>query len=141
MSDTAQFLHENAGNFPPTFKFTTPGDSVTGIVERTELYTGPNLNGDTETSLVINIAEDVDTRHTVWVKPKSDLIRKLGQAVAAAKPDVRKPSVEEGDRLTISFVRTEPAKTRGFAPRKIFEITCEPGAPETGQQVHPADLI
>ena len=141
MTTTAQFLHDNSGDFPPTFKFANPGDSIEGTVERASLYTGPNLNGEEETSLVVNLETADGDRWTVWVKPKSDLIRKLGQAVAEAKPGVSKPTVEEGDSVSIAFVRTEPASKKGFAPRKVYDVTCEAASAKPASEVTAADLV
>jgi hypothetical protein len=141
MTNTAQFLHDNAGDFPPTFKFVNPGDSIEGTVERAKTYVGPNLNGDEEESLVVNLVTAGEERWTVWVKPKSDLIRKLARAVAEAKPGLSKPTVEEGDVLSIAFVRTEPSSKKGFAPRKIYEVTCEAAPSKPASEVSAEDLV
>ena len=135
------FLHEHSGDYPPAAKFKKVGDEAKGIVQRAFLYTGLNLSGEEETSLVVQLDDEGD-RVSVWFRPGSDMIRKLSRAVREAKPDQRKPTVQEGDSFRIAFTAEEPAKTKGFNARKVYEVTdYTVGELEDREDVDPQDLL
>lgn len=137
MSDqVAKFLQDNA-QFAPAFKFEQIGDKVAGEVMRANVVDGTDLNGNPQRQLVIQVRTDAGTEHAIWVKPGQQLTA-LYKALHEAKPNDPQPSVEAGDRLAMLFATTEPSKTPGFTPKKVFQCAVRAGTPTAAAQ---ADLF
>lgn len=131
-----QFLLGGGG---ASAKFEAAGDQITGTIESTEvrqqtdLATGNPLtwdNGDPRMQLVVTLKtslkddEDDDGVRKVYVKGSTKAGSKsLHDAVAAAVRNAGAKGLEEGGALTVTFVGTEPSKTRGFNDRKLYEAS------------------
>jgi hypothetical protein len=118
-------------------KFDQVGDTITGDIvstevrQQTDMKDGSPLvweNGDPRMQLVVTLAtdlrddEDDDGHRAVYVKgSKAFGSRSLHDAVRAAVQAANAKGLEPGGRLTVSYVGTEPAKTRGYSDRKLYE--------------------
>ena len=140
MTSTGDFLHDNAGDYAPAAKFKRIGDEAKGVVTGVNLYTGMNLEETAEETLLIVTLDDEGDQVAVWFKPGGDAIRKLGRAVKEAKPDERRPTVQEGDHVRVVFISEEPSQKKGFNPRKVYEVDYEPGNPDDVPALRPEDL-
>lgn len=127
MTDTADFLNENAGDFNPAFKFATPGDTIKGtIVGAPRIVDGEDLNGRPQKSLVVDIEAD-DGTWAVWLPSGKGVTR----AVAKAAKEAGAAGVAEGGTLAIRYTGDgEPSKP-GFNPPKLFEARYTPPAPSS----------
>lgn len=139
MSDIGDFIYENRGDYPEAFKFVSPGDAISGTVTRAAKVDTTSLDGGQETSLVIQLDDGTEKGHSVWVKPKSDLIRKLAAALNEAKKGQHRPTVQEGDKVTIRFDHTEPSGKP--SPRKVFVVAYEAAEGSGETRPDPQDLV
>jgi hypothetical protein len=119
-------------------KFDQVGDTITGAIVSTEVRQQTDLqgnplvwdNGDPRMQLVVTLATDLrddaedDGHRAVYVKgSKAFGSKSLHDAVRAAVQNAGAKGLEPGGRLTVSYVGSEPAKTRGFSDRKLWEAT------------------
>lgn len=119
-------------------KFEQPGDTITGDIVSTEVRQQTDLqgnplvwdNGDPRMQLVVTLATDLrddaddDGHRAVYVKgSKAFGSKSLHDAVRAAVQNAGAKGLEPGGRLTVSYTGAEPAKTRGFNDRKLYEAS------------------
>lgn len=133
--DTNDFLLGGGG---ASAKFDNVGDSITGVIESTEvkqqtdIQSGAPLtwdNGDPRMQLVVRLKtdlrdpniEDDDGVRAIYVKgSKKPGSQSLHDAVASAVRAVGAKGLEVGGTLTVTFTGEEPSQTRGFNPRKLY---------------------
>ncbi len=140
--DTGDYIFDHSGDFPDSARFSKVGDSYAGVVDRVSLVDTEDLNTrESVQKLVAQITTDGGDRWSVWFNPGSDMIRKLGRALRTAKPESRRPTLDEGDHLSVRFDRTEPASKKGFADRKLYEVIVKPGDPDQASEVSVEDLV
>jgi hypothetical protein len=135
MTDTNDFLM-GSGSKSAFGKNDPVGYTVTGVIQSTEVRQQTDLdgnlltwdNGDPRMQLVVTLATDLrddpedDGVRAVYVKgSKSPGSKSVHDAVRAAVQRAGAKGLEVGGTLTISFVGTEPAKTRGYSDRKLWE--------------------
>lgn len=122
-------------------KFDHPGDTVTGtithseVTAQTDIQSGQPLkwdDGSTRMQLVVSLQTDQrdpsnpddDGVRKVYVKGSKKVGSKsLHDAVASAVRNAGAKGLEPGGTLTVTHTGTEPAKTRGFNDRKLYEAT------------------
>lgn len=148
MRTAADFLMGSAG---PSAKFPTVGTSVGGPITRIgdpmqqkDMATGqPKFwpDGNPMLQLPVDVATDMrdaeiandDGTRTLYVK---------GQMQAAIRDAVRRSGakmLEVGGTLTVTYVRDEQPKQRGFNPAKVYEATYTPPATVAAAQFIGAD--
>jgi hypothetical protein len=142
-NDVADFINNNSGNSLPPFKFLNPGDSIVGTVTRSVVKEVPDLKDRTQKvkTLILELKTDqeytqpgkdrdgapiINTGHewSVWVKAGSVMLTALAEALKAGEGRTGAPF--EGDRIAFEFTGTEPSKTVGFAPKKLFKCAYKP---------------
>ena len=120
-------------------KFETLGDTITGVIESTEVNQQTDIkdgspktwdNGDPIMQLVVTLQtslredEDDDGKRKVYVKgSKKAGSRSLHDAVATAVRNSGARGLEVGGTLTVTHDGVEPSKTRGFNDRKLYSAT------------------
>lgn len=133
MTTETDFLMGGGG---ASAKFENIGDTVTGTIvstavrQQTDMATGAPLvwdNGDPRMQLVVSLQTDIrddtddDGVRAIYVKgSKAPGSKSLHDAVRAAVQDAHAKGLEPGGTLTVSYIGTEPAKTRGFNDRKLW---------------------
>ena len=136
MSSTDDFLF---GGGSKSAKFDNVGDTISGVIESTEVKqqtdigSGAGLtwdNGDPRMQLVVGIKtdqhddDDDDGKRTIYVKgSKKPGSQSLHDAVAQAVRAAGAKGIEAGGTISVTFVGTEPAATRGFNDRKKYSAT------------------
>ena len=129
MTDIDDFLTASGA---PAFKFTEIGDTIKGTVtsvEKRDVFkfgtqepdTWPN--GNKKEQLVITVDADGEEFRIFAVKP-SAMFAAIREAVAKSGG-----RFAEGGTLAVKHTGTEPSKTPGYAPRKLFAAKYEPPAP------------
>ncbi|WP_061960634.1 hypothetical protein [Demequina flava] len=138
MTDASDFLM--GGGSASAFQKDDPiGTSITGQIvttevrQQTDIQSGQPLtwdNGDPKMQLVVTINTDQriddedDGNRALYVKgSKSIGSKSLHDAVRAAVQNANAKGLEPGGTLTVTFIGTEPSKTRGFNDRKLWEAT------------------
>lgn len=138
MSTTDEFLM--GGGTKSAFSKNDPiGFTVTGKIVSTEVRQQTSLedgkpltwdNGDPRMQLVVTLATDIaddeddDGRRAVYVKgSKQSGSKSLHDAVRAAVQAAGARGLEPGGTLSVSYIGSEPAKTRGFSDRKLWGAT------------------
>lgn len=135
MDDIADYLSTTG----TAFKFNDIGDAVGGTIINAKIVEGEDLSRPPKPTktLVITLESKDGDEWSVWVKP-GQMLTALSNAVKTAKPGVTKPSIEEGDKVSFTFERTEPSKTVGFNPKKVYAVAYKAAAPSA---VSADDLI
>ena len=153
MGAVSDFMNENAGNNIPGFTFTNIGDSVMGTVMRRSVPDVPVIGsktGETEKKLILELKTDKEYTQTkkdrktgepmlvtgdewsLWIG-KGQMLTALGQALKEENAPEDAPCV--GDRIKVTFKETEPSKTPGFNPKKVYEVQYKAGAPVAATSV------
>lgn len=150
MTDTTDFLM-GSGSKSAFGKDDPVGYTVTGVIKSTEVKQQTSLedgkpltwdNGDPRMQLVVTLQTDIKEDHdddgvrAVYVKGSKTVGSKsLHDAVRAAVQQVGAKGLEVGGTLTVSFIGTEPAKTRGYSDRKLWQAsyTAPDRAAQTGE--------
>ena len=166
MSNIDDFLLGGGG---ASASFDQIGDSITGTIvsaevkQQTDITDGKPLtwdDGSPRMQLVVTLQtsdrndDEDDGQRRIYVKgSKKAGSRSLHDAVATAVRSAGAKSLEVGGTLTVTFDGEEPAKTRGFNPRKLYTATyaapdkaaqtgdflgTAPAAPQAPQQAAPA---
>ncbi|WP_263121146.1 hypothetical protein [Cellulomonas sp. RIT-PI-Y] len=119
-------------------KFDQVGDTVTGKIVSTEIRQQTDLqgnplewdNGDPRMQLVVTLATDIrdddedDGHRALYVKgSKAFGSKSLHDAVRSAVQESGAKGLETGGTLTVSYTGSEPAKTRGFNDRKLYQAS------------------
>ncbi|GMA22260.1 hypothetical protein GCM10025864_44860 [Luteimicrobium album] len=135
MTDTNDFLM-GSGSKSAFGRDDAVGYTVTGKVQSVEVRQQTDLdgnlltwdNGDPRMQLVVTLATDLrddpedDGVRAVYVKgSKAPGSKSVHDAVRAAVQKSGAKGLEVGGTLTVSFVGTEPSKTRGYSDRKLWE--------------------
>lgn len=120
-------------------KFEEIGATVVGFVhtvevrQRTDIKTGEPMtwpDGNPRNQLVIALRteahedEDDDGLRTLYVPIPSQMQKALADAIRK----VGASGISAGMKVGVKFSKTEPAKTRGFNPQKIYTVKVEPPA-------------
>lgn len=121
MTEVSEFLDQNAGDFNPGFKFTTPGDTCKGVIEGTpRVVDNEDLNGNPQRSLVVDVATD-DGTFALWLPSGKGVTRAVAKATKAAGVS----GLVDGGKLAVKYTGDgEPSKP-GFSPPKLFEAKYE----------------
>jgi hypothetical protein len=124
-----------------TFKFQSPGDTVTGVIENiqvrqvTDFDTGkPDFwdNGDPKQQVVVTLNTDLrdpsnaddDGSRNVYIKGWGG----QRQAFIAAVKEAGGHKPAAGDTFTATYIGDGEKPARGYAP-KLFKYTVTPGTP------------
>lgn len=126
----ADFLNERTGDYAQAFKFEEVGDTIAGTITHRNIVDGTDLKGEQTRSMVITVVADDGAEAALWVK-SGNMLANLGKALRDAKPGEARPTVAEGDRIAVKFTHTEPSKTAGFAPKKIYAVSYKAAARQT----------
>lgn len=127
-----------AGEKIPGAKFETIGDKIVGSIvsaearQTTDIQTGqPEVwpQGDPKMQVVITLQtderdasiEDDDGKRRVYAKKPSAMLTAIIAALAGQR-------LEVGGRLAVQFTGTEPASTRGFNDKKLYQAAYQPPA-------------
>lgn len=137
----------NSGNNTPGFTFTNVGDSIMGTVVRRDLLEVKVIGsktGETEPKLILELKTDNEYTQvktdrktgqpitvtgdewTLWIG-RSQMLTALKDAMKEADAPKGAPLV--GDRIKITFAETEPSKTQGFNPKKVYKAIYKAGDP------------
>lgn len=132
------------GGVPSAFGEHDPvGHTVAGTIsepptirQQTDMKDGTPLtwsNGDPRMQLIVTLQTDLrgdaddDGRRRLYVKGSTDPGSKsLRAAIAGAVRSAGANGLAVGGRLTVRYVGEEPAKTRGFNPRKLWAAQYTP---------------
>lgn len=136
--DIDDFIN-SGGSRAPAFKFVNAGDSVVGTVTSRSKVNVPVIGkpGEVEEQLLIQLKTDKEytcmgkdkagapvtltgDSWSVYVRPNSQMLTALAQSLRDG--GAPKGGPHPGDRLAVEFVGTEPSKTQGFAPKKVYRI-------------------
>lgn len=130
--DVRDFLDESSGSRFPGFKFDEVGKGVKGrIIEKPRVVERPNLNdGALEKQLVIALQPDEGEPVSVWVR-KGFLAQAVSEAIAAAGA----AGLEVGGELAVQHHDTQPAKTAGHHPAKLFRAKYTPPVASSATKV------
>lgn len=132
--------------------FDNVGDSVTGIIESTEVRQQTDIqhgtpltwdNGDPKMQLVVTLQtalrdpsiDNDDGKRNVYIKgSKKAGTRSTHDAVATAVRAAGAAGLEVGGTLTLTYAGTEPSSTRGFSDRKLWSATYTPPAAQAASE-------
>ena len=125
MTETADFLDSNAGDFHPAFKFVNAGDTCKGTVAGDpHIVDGTDLNGNPQRSLVVDVDTD-DGTFALWLPSGKGVTR----AVAKAVKGTGATGLAEGGKLAVKYTGDGEVSKPGFNPPKLFEARYEAPAP------------
>ena len=125
MSDTADFLDANTGDFNPAFKFANPGDTCKGtVIGAPHIVDGEDLNKNPQKSLVVDVDTD-DGTFALWLPSGKGVTR----AVAKAVKGTGATGLAEGGKLAVKYTGDGEVTKAGFNPPKLFEARYEAPAP------------
>ena len=117
-------------------KFEEVGATVVGLVrtvevrQRNDIKTGEPMtwpDGNPRNQLIIGLQteahedEDDDGVRSLYVPIPSQLQKALAEAIRKAGAS----GISQGMKVGVKFSKTEPPKTRGFSPTKIYTVKVE----------------
>lgn len=126
MSTASEFMSENRGDFPESFKFRNVGDAIVGTLTcEPRRHEGTDLNGQPQTNWIFEVETDTGDAYSVW----APVGKAISRAIAKAMQDAGVTSFSEGDRLAVTFTGLgEPTKP-GYSPPKLYEAAYKAKAP------------
>lgn len=118
MSTAADFMSENRGDFPESFKFRNVGDAIVGTLTcEPRRHEGTDLNGAAQTNWIFEVETDDGDTYSVW----APVGKAISRAIAKAMQEAGVTSFSEGDRLAVTFTGLgEPTKP-GYSPPKMYD--------------------
>jgi hypothetical protein len=126
MSTASDFMSENRGDFPESFKFRNVGDAIAGtLVEEPRRFEGTDLNGQPQTNWIFEVETDAGDRWSVW----APVGKAISKKIASAMQEAGVTSFTVGDRLAVVFTGLgEPSKP-GYSPPKLYDAKYEAAKP------------
>ena len=135
MSSATEFMSENRGDFPESFKFRDVGDKIVGtLTTEPRRHDGTDLNGAPQTNWIFEVETDDGDKFSVW----APVGKAISRAIAKAMQEADVTSFGVGDRLAVTFTGLgEPTKP-GYSPPKLYSAQYKAKAPSA---VSAADLL
>ncbi len=126
MSTASEFLSENRGDFPESFKFRDIGDGIAGtLTTEPRRHEGTDLNGKPQTNWIFEVETDAGDRWSIWAPVGKAISREIAKAMQEAGVT----TFSEGDRLAVTFTGLgEPTKP-GYSPPKLYSAAYRAKAP------------
>lgn len=126
----------------PAISFKNIGDSITGVLVDADVapVTDPkgevqvDKNGNVKKQVIYTLQTDLRDPEIEDDNGKRRLFAKwaIQKAISEflAENGLAQTGLQEGGTLTVTFVKTEPAKTRGYNDTKLYEASYVPPGPK-----------
>jgi hypothetical protein len=157
--DVDDFLKQNSKKGVPGYSFLEVGDSVVGTITDRQVVEVPVIGsktGEKQKKLVLSLRTDKEYSQTkrdketgqpvvvtgnewsLWIAP-GQMLSAISNAVRDANAPEGSPRI--GDRLAVKFTGTEPSKTPGFNPKKVYEASYKVSAEVASAAPSVEDLL